>query len=161
MLHQTNYVDETKLIQQCKKHSVQRVCKLLQLNRSSLYHRKSKKRVKITQAQQDLTQRIGLIFSMSGKNYGSRRIRQALRAEGIYVGRYKIRRIMRQQGYITTWRRKFIKTTHSKHNMKVAENILNQEFNPNAANKAWVADITYIWTASGWLYCGYYGSIFT
>ena len=36
--------------------------------------------------------------------------------------------------------------------MKVAENILNQEFNPTTSNQAWVADITYIWTANGWLY---------
>jgi len=35
---------------------------------------------------------------------------------------------------------------------KVAENVLDQQFNPHTANEAWVADITYIQTASGWLY---------
>lgn len=73
-------------------------------------------------------------------------------AEGGRVGRYKVRRIMRQQGLVTPWRRKFIKTTNSKHNMRILENILDQEFNPDSSNQAWVADITYIWTASGWLY---------
>ncbi|KAF7274809.1 hypothetical protein GWI33_012523 [Rhynchophorus ferrugineus] len=89
---------------------------------------------------------------MSGKNYGSRRIQHSLLAENIQIGRYKVRRIMRQQGLVTTWRRKFIKTTDSKHSMTVADNVLDQQFNPNKANKNWVADITYIWTASGWLY---------
>lgn len=152
MLHQANSVDESKLIQKCYKHSLKYVCELLDINRSSFYRRKHVKPVKTSQIQQDLVQRICAIFNMSGKNYGSRRIQRALLVEGISVGRYKVRRIVRQQGLVTTWRRKFIKTTHSKHHMKVAENILNQQFNPVSANQAWVADITYIWTARGWLY---------
>ncbi len=152
MLHQANNIDETSLIQQCTQHSIQRVCEILMLNRSSLYRHRQLAPMEISQAQQDLIQRICRIFSMSGKNYGSRRIQRALLAEGVCVGRYKIRRIMREQGLVTTWRRKFIKTTNSRHNMIVAENILNQQFNPTTANQAWSADITYIWTASGWLY---------
>ena len=152
MLHQTNSVDESKLAEHCDQYSIQRMCQLLRLNRSKLYRRKQAKAMQIPQTEQDLIQRICLIFKASGKNYGSRRIQKALLVEGICVGRYKIRRIMRQQGLITTWRRKFIKTTESKHKMPVAENILNQEFNPDSKNQAWVADITYIWTASGWLY---------
>lgn len=152
MLHQANSVDEAKLVQQCDKHSLQRVCKLLALNRSNIYRHKKEKSVNISPIQQDLIQRICTIFNMSGRNYGSRRIQKVLLADGIHIGRYKVRRIMRQQGLVTTWRSKFIKTTHSKYNMKVAENVLNQEFNPDSANRTWVADITYIWTASGWLY---------
>lgn len=131
---------------------MQRVCWLLKLNRSSLYRHKQSKSVKALEADKALIERICSIFKLSGKNYGSRRIQRALLAEGICVGRYKVRRIMRKQGLVTTWRRKFIKTTHSKHNTKVVENVLNQEFNPTIANQAWVADITYIWTANGWLY---------
>ena len=41
---------------------------------------------------------------------------------------------MREQGLVTTWRRKFIKTTDSKHNMTVAQNVLNQQFNPTEIN---------------------------
>ena len=152
MLHQANRVDESKLAQHCDQYSIQRVCQLLKLNRSSFYRHKQAEAVKNSQMEQDLIQRICRIFKTSGKNYGSRRIQKALLVEGIGVGRYKIKRIMRQQGLVTTWRRKFIKTTESKHKMLVAENILNQAFNPDSSNQAWVADITYIWTASGWLY---------
>lgn len=152
MLHQANRVDESKLIQRCEKHALQRVCRLLKLNRSSIYRHKQVTLVKAPEADKVLIERICHLFKSSGKSYGSRRIQRALFADGICVGRYKVRRIMRQQGLVTTWRRKFITTTHSKHNMKVAENILNQAFNPTTQNKAWVADITYIWTASGWLY---------
>ncbi|HHP0302313.1 IS3 family transposase [Acinetobacter baumannii] len=152
LLHQANSVDKSKLIQQCPQHSIQRVCKLLMLNRSSLYRHKKSKASKTSEAHQALIERICSLFNLSGKNYGSRRIQRALLAEGICVGRYKVRRIMRKQGLVTTWRRKFIKTTNSRHNMKVAENILNQKFNPTEPNKVWVADITYIRTARGWLY---------
>ncbi len=134
MLHQANNIDEASLIQQCTQHSTQRVCELLMLNRSSLYRHRQVAPMEISQAQQDLIQRICRIFSMSGKNYGSRRIQRALLAEGVCVGRYKIRRIMREQGLVTTWRRKFIKTTDSKHNMTVAQNVLNQQFNPTEIN---------------------------
>jgi len=34
----------------------------------------------------------------------------------------------------------------------VAENLLNRNFHPKAPNQAWVADITYVRTATGWLY---------
>jgi len=34
----------------------------------------------------------------------------------------------------------------------VAANVLNRQFNPSAANLAYVSDITYIRTDAGWLY---------
>jgi len=68
------------------------------------------------------------------------------------VGRYRVRSLMRQQGLKTVWKRKFVHTTDSKHNLPVFDNVLNRQFNPTAANQAWVSDITYIRTQSGWLY---------
>ena len=49
-------------------------------------------------------------------------------------------------------RRKFKHTTDSKHNLAIAPNQLNREFNPNEANKVWASDITYIPTKDGFLY---------
>lgn len=152
MLHQANNIDVSELLQQCTVHPIEQVCLLLNLNRSSIYRCKQVKPKQISQREQHVINRICAIFKMSGQNYGSRRIQCALLAENIVIGRYKVRRIMRQQGLKTTWTRAFKRTTNSKHTMKVAENVLDQNFNPDAQNKAWVADITYIQTASGWLY---------
>ena len=152
MLYQANHVDQSKLLEQCSHHPIQQVCTLLSLNRSSIYRHK---RVQLKQAyerDQSIVDRVCAIFKMSGQNYGSRRIQRALQAENIMIGRYKVRRMMRQHGLKTTWTRAFIKTTDSKHTMKMADNVLNQQFNPDHPNHAWVADMTYIWTASGWLY---------
>ena len=43
-------------------------------------------------------------------------------------------------------------TTDSKHALAISPNVLNRQFNPTRPNQAWVADITYIRTRSGWLY---------
>ncbi len=80
-----------------------RVCRLLALNRSSLYRHKQFKPKQISEHEQYIVQRICAIFKMSGQNYGSRRIQHALHAERIMIGRYKVRRIMQQQNLKTTW----------------------------------------------------------
>lgn len=91
-------------------------------------------------------------FAQSGGCYGSRPLRKALQAKGLKVSLYKVRRLMRANGLRSAWKRKFVHTTDSKHDLPIAENVLSRQFEPEAANKAWVADITYIRTRSGWLY---------
>jgi transposase InsO family protein len=60
---------------------------------------------------------------------------------------------MRQHG-IRAWgpRRYRVCTTDSKHSLPVAENLLNQNFVADRPDQIWLADITYIPTAEGWLY---------
>lgn len=48
--------------------------------------------------------------------------------------------------------KKFKATTNSKHNLPVADNLLNRDFTATKANQCWVGDITYVWTEEGWLY---------
>jgi len=43
-------------------------------------------------------------------------------------------------------------TTKRKQSDAVADNLLNQNFNPLAVNKVWAGDITYLRTAEGWMY---------
>lgn len=136
MLHQANSVDESKLLQQCTVHPIEKVCLLLGLNRSSIYRHKQVKPKQISQREQHVINRTCDIFKMSGQNYGSRRILRNLRAENIAIGRYKVRRIMRQHDLKTTWTRAFKRTTDSKHTMQVADNVLDQHFKPHNANEA-------------------------
>jgi putative transposase len=91
-------------------------------------------------------------FQASGSSYGSRRLCVALKRQGLKVGRYRVRHLMKQQGLKARWRRKFAHTTDSRHDLPVAANVLNRQFNPQAPDQAWVADITYIRTGRGWLY---------
>jgi putative transposase len=59
---------------------------------------------------------------------------------------------MRENGLKAKHRKKFRPTTDSKHSHPVAPNLLDRQFETDAPNKVWVADITYIWTREGWLY---------
>ena len=68
------------------------------------------------------------------------------------MGRYRVRRLMREHALRPVWKRKFVSTTDSRHGLPVFDNILDRQFRPEQPNKAWVADITYIRTHAGWLY---------
>ncbi|OAI94850.1 integrase [Pseudomonas putida] len=91
-------------------------------------------------------------FASSGECYGSRRLVGALRQEGVSIGRFKVRRLMKQYDLRCAWKRKFVHTTNSNHDLPIAENLLNRQFMPEGINQSWVADITYIRTRSGWVY---------
>jgi transposase InsO family protein len=49
-------------------------------------------------------------------------------------------------------KRKYKVTTDSKHQLPVAENVLNHQFSPQASNQAWGTDITYLWTREDLIY---------
>ena len=75
------------------------------------------------------------LFAESRQSLGSRMMVRALQAEGFQIGRYRVRRLMRQMGLIVKRKRKYRITTDSGHGLAVAENVLNREFNPRAPNQ--------------------------
>jgi len=100
----------------------------------------------------DLVFEIKLVHEKSRKTYGSPRITAELCASGIRCGKNRIARLMRENGVVAKTKRKFKITTDSKHNLPIAENLLDQKFTADAPNKTWTGDITYIWTRQGWMY---------
>ena len=97
---------------------------------------------------------LGLIkhhWLASGAVYGYRKITLDLRAAGETCSRHRVRRLMKveglraQVGYGS-------KPRHRGGPVGVVGNVLNRDFAPDAPNKAWVTDITYIRTYEGWLF---------
>lgn len=134
-----------------KEASVVQCCKVFGVSRSGLYaarqrQRSAKQQVSVLDVQAKAA------FEASGQSYGSRRLSVELKAQGLAVGRHKARALMRHNALRARWRRKFTHTTNSSHNLPVASNVLNRQFMPEAPNRAWVCDITYVRTRSGWLY---------
>lgn len=84
--------------------------------------------------------------------YGSPRIHAELVARGHDCCVNTVAKLMHDHGIAAKTARKFRCTTDSSHALPVADNLLDRQFNPAAANEAWVADITYIPTREGWLY---------
>jgi len=84
--------------------------------------------------------------------YGWPRIWRELRANSVRVWKERVRRLMKEHGIKARGKRKFIVTTESKHGLPIAPNLLNRSFQPDAPNRVWTSDITYIQTDAGWLY---------
>jgi len=83
---------------------------------------------------------------------GPERLQKDMAEHGIKAGVCRIRRIRKKLNIRCKQVKKFKATTNSRHNLPVAENILEQNFVISEPNKAWVSDITYIPTGEGWLY---------
>lgn len=84
--------------------------------------------------------------------YGWPRIWRELRANSVRVLKERVLRLMKMHGIKAHGKRKFVVTTDSKHNLPIAPNLLNRNFQPDAPNRVWASDITYIQTDTGWLY---------
>lgn len=59
---------------------------------------------------------------------------------------------MRDNGLKALMKRRYKETTDRAHGGPVAPNLLDQDFSANGPNQKWGSDISYIWTAEGWLY---------
>jgi putative transposase len=129
------------------------MCETLEVSRSGYYDYVKTQSTDAVPDDLDLLTRIKAIHAETGQCYGSRRMTKALQAEGYQVGRYKVRRLMKDAG-VSVRRRSTRKpqTTDSRHGYGVAPNVLNREFDVAQPNEAWVGDITYLWTQEGWLY---------
>jgi transposase InsO family protein len=84
--------------------------------------------------------------------YGSPRMMRELRLRGFTAGKERVERLMRENDIRARHKRRYKVTTHSKHGLPVAENLLARNFTPAAPNQVWTSDITYLWTDEGWLY---------
>ena len=84
--------------------------------------------------------------------YGWPRIWKELVAKGVRVGKDRIQKLMKLHGIKARGKRKYVVTTDSKHNLPMAPNLLDRNFQPERPNAAWTGDITYIPTDEGWLY---------
>jgi transposase InsO family protein len=140
-----------RLIQQLQQKAlpVTHACRVLEVSRAGYYqHQQRGPR----QADVVTTVELKAAFADSGRAYGSRRLVSALQARGRAIGRYRVRRLMREAALRPVWKRKFVHTTDSKHDLPVAENLLDRQFAVAAPNQAWTSDITYVRTRQGWLY---------
>ena len=122
------------------------------VSRSGFYqHMRSKPKI-ISKEQFNLESAAKELFKKSKKSYGARRMSEGLRKKGFNVGRYQAGSLMRRLELRVKSRRRFKVTTDSKHDLPIAPNLLNREFQIDVPDRAWASDITYIWTCQGWLY---------
>jgi len=138
--------------EQSKQFPVVVMCRLLAVSVSGYYHWLTRLPSFREEANRKLASKIKAIFDDEKSRAGSPRITRRLNAEGESVGRDRVARIMRLNGWRARAAKKFKATTNSNHRLPVAPNLLEQDFSAQKPNEKWVSDITYVWTDEGWLY---------
>ena len=94
---------------------------------------------------------INSLFKQSRCSLGSRGIRYMLLNQGIKIGRYLVRKLMRESGLVSKQRRTYRYQNNVDATILVP-NTLNRQFKPVQPNHVWSSDITYIWTGKTWSY---------
>lgn len=128
------------------------LCRAMCVSRSGFYAWRD--RLPSLRAREDrrLRTRIRVIHAQSRQTYGSPRTLKALREGGEQIGLHRVERLRRMEELRTCYRRRYRTTTQSDHAYPVAGNLLARDFKPEAPNRVWAGDITYVATAEGWLY---------
>jgi len=129
------------------------MCAVMNVSASGYYAWRSRPASARERANQTLQALIAQVFEQTRQTYGSPRMYQQLKQEGVACGEHRVARLMREGGLVARYKRQFKpQTTDSSHSLPVAVNLLNQNFSATRPNQKWVADITFVATQEGWLY---------
>lgn len=121
----------------------------MDLPRSTFYYQSPTENDRL-EAPLDLQDRIEEI-AVDNSGYGYRRITAELHRQGMIVNRKVVLKIMKASDLLVRPLRGFIITTDSKHPFPVYPNRYQNQW-PDAPNRIWVADITYIRLPLGFVY---------
>jgi len=129
---------------------VEVVCSAFDVARSCYYaHRLRRRRIDARRVA--LRSRVNELFSQSRGSAGSRSILGMLREEGVEIGRFRVRRLMRELGLVSKQ-----PGSHAYKQATVERpdipNRLNREFAVQRPNQVWCGDITYVWAQGCWHY---------
>ena len=100
-----------------------------------------------------LMKKVRTIHSGSRQTYGVPRVHAELRSRGDRHGRKRIARLMRAEGLMGASRRRAgVTTTRRDKDARPAPDLVDRDFTASRPNQLWVADITFVPTAAGFLY---------
>jgi putative transposase len=127
------------------------MCEALGVSRSGFYAWLTRPRSQRDRTDEVLGGHVRQSFIGSDRTYGARRVCHDMLAFGHRCGLHRIERLMRAQALRARPRRRGLPKDVGERSA-IADNVLDRQFQADAANQKWVADFTYIWTAEGWLY---------
>jgi transposase InsO family protein len=133
--------------------SVDNLCEVLAVSSSGYYAWRKRGISQRDQADAKLGAEIERVFHDSRQTYGSHRVHQALRQQGIRTSRKRVARLMRERGLRSVRARKRrVGLTKPGQRIYFVPNLLAQNFDAEHVNEKWVTDTTYVATQEGWLY---------
>jgi putative transposase len=135
-------------------YPVRMMCELLKVSPSGLYAAQGRAPSSREHRNAQLTAQIRVVQQRHRGRYGRRRMHPELvEMNGHPIGQNRVGRLMREAGLQSRLRRRHrVQTTDSKHPHPIAPNVLERDVEALAPDRKWVADLTYLPTAQGWLY---------
>jgi len=135
-----------------RRYPIRLMCRALAVSPAGYYAWRSRPESHRAVSARTLLSAIRVIHQESRETYGSPSIWDALLKQGHGVGEHRVARLMRQHGIRAKTVKQWRATTQSHHRFPVAANTLNRQFTVESPNRVWAGDLTYLWTAEGWLY---------
>jgi putative transposase len=126
--------------QYSREFSVRKMCYVLDLAEGAYYqwmHRKQAREAK-REKEKPIIEKVREVFEKSKRVYGYRRMQRAMTQEGWVISEYKVRKIMRQNGFYPVTILRFRPARKGKGNGNYFENLIKQNFNPRGLNEIWV-----------------------
>lgn len=139
-------------------HRIGRMCRTLKVSKSGFYGWRDRAPSAWAQADVLLTEKIVRIHRDSRETYGAPRIHFELGMLGVRCARKRVARLMREAGLFGCGgrRRRAHTTLRSQaEHTPPAPDLVKRNFTPEAPDRLWVADITYVRTWEGWLYLSF------
>ncbi|MFC1529280.1 IS3 family transposase [Gemmatimonadota bacterium] len=131
--------------------TVTTMCRALGVSRSGHYDRLGQGDSDRERANRRLLTEIRAIFEVNKMRYGSPRVWLELQAQGMKCGVHRVARLMRKADLKARRPKRYRPPGSPKHDFPVVPNILERRFSAEHPDTHWVADITYIPVAEGWL----------
>jgi putative transposase len=139
-------------------HRVNVMCRVLKVSKSGFYGWRDRAPSARARADALLSEKIVRIHRDSRQTYGAPRIHFELRTLGVRCARKRVARLMREAGLFGCGgRRRNVRTTLRSQTERIppAPDLVKRNFTPEAPNRLWVADITYVRSWEGWLYLSF------
>jgi putative transposase len=156
-----DFVDSLK-----QQHGVQPVLQALegtpaQIAPSTYYAAKARPASARSQRDEQLTTLIEQIHAVNYDVYGARKIWHELHRRGVPVARCTVERLMRAAGLRGLLRDKTPRTTRPAAETSWPADLVKRDFTAAGPNQLWVADLTYVRTAVGWVYAAFVLDVFS
>lgn len=136
-------------------HKLALLCAVLDVTRSGYHAWVNAPASARAQTDARLLPKIQELHQLHKSRFGAPRIHDQLTKQGHQHGCKRIARLMRQAGLRGLSPKRYVpQTTQSNHDQPIAPNLLAERAAPSGPNQIWVNDLTYVWTAEGWLYVG-------
>ena len=133
-------------------HRVATMCRALGVSASGYYAWRGRGRSKRAQRDEELRGTVRTIHNGSGGTYGVPRVHAELHRRGCRVSRKRVARLMHEAGLAGVSRRRGTRTTRREPGHRAAPDRVERQFQADAPDRIWVADITYVSTWTGFVY---------